>query len=137
LVRELLGPDSGLYAETIARQSGGYPFFVHELVRYLREGSSLGAGGAGDFTLGSVLWARVQSLPAEARRLLEVVAAAGRPVSLEDACRAADVEGDGPRALAALRSARLLRATGQADRGAVETYHDRVRETVTARLSDE
>jgi hypothetical protein len=137
LVRELMGAEAGLYAEAIARQSGGYPFFIHELVRYLREGSPLGAEETRDFTLGRVLWARVQRLPAEARRLLEVVAIAGRPLPLEDACHAADIEGGGPRALASLRSARLLRGTGSADRGAVETYHDRVRETVAARLSAE
>jgi hypothetical protein len=137
LVRALLGPDAEPHAEAIARQSGGYPFFVHELVRYLQGGSSLGEGSAADITLGSVLWARIGRLPAEARRLLEVVAVAGRPVALEVAYRAAGMEGEEPRALAYLRSARLLRGAGPADRGTVETYHDRVRETVTARLSVE
>ncbi len=137
LVRALLGPEAEPHAEAIGRQSGGYPFFVHELVRYLQEGSSLGGRGAADLTLGSVLWARIGRLPAEARRLLEMVAVAGRPVSLEDACRAAGVEDQGQQALAYLRSARLLRGAGPTDRGAVETYHDRVRETVTARLSAE
>jgi hypothetical protein len=133
LVRALLGPGAGPHAEAIARQSGGYPFFVHELVRHLQEGSVPG-GAAGDFTLGEVLWARVQRLPEEARRLLEVVAVAGRPVRLEDASRAAGLGGEERRALACLRSARLLRGAGPAEGNAVETYHDRVRETVVAHL---
>jgi hypothetical protein len=137
LVRALLGPEASRYAEAIARQSGGYPFFVHELVRFLQEGSPLGEGPAADFTLGAVLWARVGRLPESARRLLEAVAVAGRPVALEDACRAADVGAEGPRALAYLRAARLLRGTGPSDRGEVETYHDRVRETVAGRLAPE
>ncbi len=137
LVRSLLGPGAGSHAEALARQSGGYPFFVHEQVRHLQEGGPVGEETAADFTLDDVLWARVQRLPAEARRLLEVVAVAGRPVPVEDACRAAGVEGEGPRALACLRSARLLRGTGPAERATVETYHDRVRETVAAHLSAE
>jgi predicted Ser/Thr protein kinase len=135
LVRTLLGPDAERHATVIACQSGGYPFFVHELVRYLQEGSALGTGSAAEVTLSAVLAARVQRLPVEARRLLEVVAVSGRPVSADDACQAAGVADAAPRALACLRSARLLRSTGPADRGEVETYHDRVRETVAAQLS--
>jgi tRNA A-37 threonylcarbamoyl transferase component Bud32 len=133
LVLALLGPEAGEVADAIARQSGGYPFFVHELVRYLQSGSTLAGGTAGDFTLGEVLWARVGQLPQPARALLEVVAVAGRPVRLDSACRAAEVAEERP-ALALLRSGRLLRAAGAAERNEVETYHDRVRETVVAHL---
>src|SRR5205823_5215155 len=79
LVLALLGrsdAESELYAEVIARQSGGYPFFVHELVQYLQAGRTLGGGSAGTLTLHEVLWGRVQRLPGGARRLLEVVAVA-------------------------------------------------------------
>jgi hypothetical protein len=134
LVLALLGPGAGAAADAIARQSGGYPFFVHELVSYLQGGSSLADGTAGDATLHEVLWRRVQRLPDEARVLLEVVAVAGRPVGLEGACRAAGVAEERP-ALALLRAGRLLRAAGAAGRNEVETYHDRVRETVTAHLA--
>src|SRR5439155_25078564 len=63
LVLALLGPEAGPVAGTIARQSGGYPFFVHELVHYLQSGSALGEGSASDFTLHEVLWGRVRRLP--------------------------------------------------------------------------
>ncbi len=137
LVKSLLGPEAGPQAEAIARQSGGYPFFVHELVRHLQEGGAFGEQATAHVTLDGVLWARVERLPAEARRLLELVAVAGRPVPVDDACRAAEVEDEGPRALVCLRAARLLRGSGPADQATVETYHDRVRETVAAHLSAE
>jgi serine/threonine protein kinase len=125
-------------AETIARQSGGYPFFVYELAQFVQGGGPPCAAGtadsASDLTLSEVLWVRIRRLPEPARRLLELVAVAGRPLRQADALAAADVGTDGHEALASLRAGRLLRSTGPADRAEVETYHDRIRETVVAHL---
>lgn len=132
------GPVVESQAEAIARESGGNPFFVAELVRAVQ-----GAGGgdtphsAGDpIALDEVLWSRVVRLPAEARELLEVVSVSGRPLqpSVAWQCLARDV-GDERASLALLRSARLVRVAGSSSEGdQVETYHDRVRETVVAHL---
>ncbi len=159
--------------ESIARQSGGYPFFIHELVQYVQ---AFGKGknvewversethrrdSTADLSLSEVLWSRIVTLPEDARRLLEVVAVAGQPLSQADACRAADVA-DEHTALACLRAGRLIRSTvgrisnpsasvdgleirpartaplpqpHSADEGgAIETYHDRIRETVLLHL---
>jgi serine/threonine protein kinase len=123
-------------ADAIARQSGGYPFFVYELVQYVQGGTSWAerpAEPASDITLSEVLWARILRLPDEARRLLEVVAVAGRPLPQADACRAAEVAEEHT-TLAWLRSGRLLRSTGTGEHAEVETYHDRIRETVLLHL---
>jgi serine/threonine protein kinase len=123
-------------ADAIARQSGGYPFFVYELVQYVQGGSSWAdrpAEPAGDITLSEVLWARILRLPDAARRLLEVVAVAGRPLSQAEACRAAEIVEDHT-TLALLRSGRLLRGSGSGEHAEVETYHDRIRETVLLHL---
>jgi tetratricopeptide (TPR) repeat protein len=133
-------------AESIARQSGGYPFFVYELVQYIHVNDSRSAPSANPFSvsqrvghsgadvsLSEVLWSRIVGLPEEARRLLEVVAVASRPLCQTDACRAADIV-DEHTVLACLRSGRLLRRTGPGEDGEIETYHDRIRETVLLHL---
>jgi serine/threonine protein kinase len=125
-------PAAQAHADAIARESGGNPFFISELVHYL--GAS-GAQPGGGVTLHEVLWRRVLRLPEEARRLLEVVAVAGRPLRQEDACRAAGVAAGQSVALACLRAGRLLRGVGRPDSVEIETYHDRIRETLLTRLA--
>jgi serine/threonine protein kinase/tetratricopeptide (TPR) repeat protein len=121
------------HVEAIAQQSGGYPFFVSELVQYVRLGGSM-ASAAGELSLSDVLLTRVQELPEEARRLLEVVAVAGRPLAEADAIAAADLEGSDQHALLTLRAARMLRGVGAADGNAIEIYHDRIRESIVLSL---
>src|SRR5262249_25694405 len=70
----------------------------------------------------------------DAQRLLEVIAVHGLPLAQIDAYRAAGFAGRDPAPLAALRFANLVRSTGTVETDEVESYHDRVRETVVARL---
>src|SRR5260370_6245904 len=94
------------HAETIARESGGSPFFVGELVRYVEVGAGMRPG---DVTLESVLALRLEKLSEPARRLLQVLALHGRPLSPELALRAADLAPDDDSALAPLRAGNLVR----------------------------
>lgn len=127
------------HADEVVRESEGSPFFVQELVQHLQV--TVGQHATGSETsatllLKDVLWKRILQLPALTRCLLEVVAVAGQPLRPVDACQAAGLAMDEQRsALAYLRSARLLRGTGRAEKQEIETYHDRVRETVVSHLA--
>jgi hypothetical protein len=124
-------PDAAARAEDVARESGGSPFFVRQLAQFLRGGAVL-AGGV--VALDDVLWQQVAGLPAAARRLLEIVTVSGRPLRQRDAYRAAELAADDRAALAVLRVNHYVRSTGPDEADEVETFHDRIRETVVARL---
>ncbi|WP_257448423.1 protein kinase domain-containing protein [Archangium lipolyticum] len=121
-------------AETIAREANGHPFFVEQLVRYARDG---GSREDQPLTLEQALQARVALLSEEARNILRVVAVAGRLPEQDLAVQAARVSHNGPGALAHLRSHCLIRTSGPRGNDLVEAYHDRIRESVVARLEPE
>jgi hypothetical protein len=138
LAQTLLGgEDRSDLAQSIARESEGSPFFIYELVQHLEAAGPTPAAAPYGRTLPEVLWERVRRLPAEARRLIEVLAVAGRPLPLAEALAAAALEGPSYGALALLRSARYTRGTGSSERDTIETYHDRIRETVVGHLSQQ
>ncbi len=139
LALRLIGQDDPAavaLAEAIVRESGGSPYFVYELVEYLKEGGELGEGGtlSTHFSLDSVLGRRIGKLPPEAESLLEVLAVAGQPLRQSIACKAADLGAVGFSGLALLRAQHLVRGTGLGSLDEVETYHDRIRETVVNHL---
>ncbi|MCC7538371.1 MAG: AAA family ATPase [Deltaproteobacteria bacterium] len=130
----LAGREDGnrLLSEAIARESGGSPFFVHELVRYV-----LDAGGTGPVSMATVLADHFASLPEDARRLLEVVAVGGRPLSRRVAVAVAGVAGEGGAAVSRLAAGHLVRAVSAGQTPALEAHHDRIREAVLAGMDPE
>jgi serine/threonine protein kinase/predicted ATPase len=140
----LLGPERAEAPESakaIARESGGSPFFLNELVRYALSGEALsGEGVTGEITVERVIQARVKQLPEPDRRLLEFVAVASKPIRLEAVWNAAGLDvaqGDAQGAVSTLRGARLVRTREIADGEEIESSHDRVRETIVGHLSKE
>jgi tetratricopeptide (TPR) repeat protein len=132
LIASLLPPDRVLaesIVDSIVREAVGSPFLVEQLGRHLVDNDPTGSAA---ITLGDMLDARMARLPAEARRLLETVSVAGRPLDYKVASGAAGVTSDERRLVAMLRSAHLLRATISAR--LIEPYHDRIRETVAKML---
>jgi hypothetical protein len=126
-------------ARSIARESRGNPFFIDELARHVREGAELKeaeSSPAGEpVHLDDVIWARASWLPHDARRLLETVAVAGQPIDRAVARRAAGIVEDDQPAIALLRVGHWIRGAGVESEDQIEIYHDRIRQTVVARLS--
>jgi hypothetical protein len=116
----------------IASESGGLPYFVGELVRF-SETRPEGDGSARPTSVSQVVTARAADLPEPARRLLEVVALAGRVIPAELAAGVAHIAHHHD-ALDTLLGAKLLRRAGSIDD--VVTYHDRVREAIVAALEE-
>lgn len=125
-------PDAMLRAAWVVRESDGNALFIHELAQHLDAGSS--AASTEGTSLDDVLWQRVCRLPDDTRRLLEVIAVAGQPIRLRAAQDAAGVPSLPPEAVTALRAGKLVRGTGPGLDDEVQTFHDRIRETVVAHL---
>ncbi|HEX7699223.1 MAG TPA: serine/threonine-protein kinase, partial [Kofleriaceae bacterium] len=126
LARTILGDARS--ADVIAHESGGSPFFVHELARYVGGGADLAT--AERVTLDEVLRARLEKVPADARALLHTIAVAGHALPRTVALDAAGVVDGGNRAMAVLQSEHLVRTRGDRDHEGIETYHDRIRDAV-------
>lgn len=157
LALELLGENRDIlsaFADVIVEEAGGSPFFIDELVRYspagrytdsskLREAGlltpsgHLKTGGLGITTLDNVLQSRIKQLPDTARRLLEVIAVAGQPVDRQVAKKTAELGNEEQSALALLRTNHFVRVRDLATSDELETYHDRIRETIVNSLPRE
>lgn len=122
-------------ASKIARESGGWPFFVWELAQHVQDDPEIADKS---LELDEVIWTRVNRLPDETRRLLELVAVGGRPIPAMEAYQALDVMEKGRNLLAQLRTSNFVRTTESEDADSiVEIYHDRVRESVVDHLDGE
>ncbi len=130
LTRSLLPGVSPAFAAELARESGGHPQFVQELVRVAS--SPTGRVGA---NLDDALWARICALPRAVASVLEAVCVAGRPTSQHAIGGAVRRDfGELSKQLAQLRAAQLVRTNGVRRTDTVVCYHDRVRELVLRKL---
>jgi hypothetical protein len=128
----LLGETAAADAARIAKEAGGNPYFINELARAASHTGQAPHATSPDIE--GIVLARVDALPAHARRLLDVIALAGRPLRVRQAYEAVDSDQFSQAALRLLRTERLVRTTRLALEDWIETYHDRVREAVVRRL---
>lgn len=138
LARRLLGSQdlAESMIERIALESDGCPFFIESLVRYAVTDRSNGPDLEGDSASAlvmRVIQKQVQALPEDARKLLEVISLAGKPIDLEAARQATELT-DIHGALATLRVMRFVRIRGDRRQERVECYHDKIREAVVAQI---
>ena len=133
LARELVPELDPALTDVVVRESGGSPFFLGELVRYLQGAPA----GATQLELGEVLRRRIEALPSHAVRLLEAVAIAGEPLPIADAGAAVGIgAGTLMPMIRLLRVHHFLR-TSNARGSELEVYHDRIREAVLAQMAPE
>ncbi|HEY5952620.1 MAG TPA: protein kinase, partial [Kofleriaceae bacterium] len=146
-LRPLASADARQYAQTllqdvsasadvavaIADEAAGHPLFIDALARYV---TSTRDAVIANVRLEDVLWQRIEGLPPSAGALLEVVAVAGEPIRQHVAVKAADLAtADVAAALNALRSTSLIKTDGARADDRIEVFHDRIRETIVARVA--
>ncbi len=131
LARSLLArPVNEATLQRIVEQSGGSPFLVHEIVRWINA-RGVTPVLTQPFSFADVIHSRANDLSLESRHFLDLIAVAGQPTELsivQVACRSAN-------ALAArdeLTAARFIRSRTVRDGEEVEVYHDRIRATILA-----
>ena len=132
LAARLLAGSREDQAERIARESSGLPFFIFELARHTPTDIE-----DGTLDLHEALWRRIEKLPVSSRRLLEAIAVAGQPVALRHVYRATGIDQAGLPGIGELRIGNLVRRSGPGLDATVESFHDRIRETVGARIGED
>lgn len=125
LVRAVLPTATDAAVDALTSEAGGVPFLITQLSGLPDDGRPIRVTDA--------LRRRVEALPEPARRVLTTVAVASRPLDRTIALEASGLGEAGRPVVAALQRRRLLRVGGMR-RTIVETYHDRIRETVADAL---
>lgn len=129
LAATLLGSAHSAAAEEIACEANGSPFFVRALTRYL-----LLSEGRKRPTMQQAVLAQVDALEARTQHLLRVVAGAGWAIPISVAL---DAAGANHSHIDALRDESLVRTGEGGKELSLICYHDAIRETLVASLSDE
>lgn len=120
-------PERASESADLIAGAAGHPMFLRELLRH----ASLLRGAR----LDDAIWARISRMDVSARRILELITVAGRP--LPQGMVAEVLELDPRRAakwFGLLRAASLARTGGNRAADPIEPYHDRVRAAVQARI---
>jgi len=129
------GEESQRLAMLVAREAAGHPLFIDELAR---RATTADAGEMRALHLEAVLGERIERLSESARRVLEVMSLASRPLPLVVCARAADLDlAAALRDLSVLRSGNLARTGGSRSTDLAEPFHDRVRAATLAQMADE
>ncbi|MCW5892042.1 MAG: protein kinase [bacterium] len=126
LVRRVVPTATDEAVEALAAEAGGVPFLIMQL-------AGLPDDDGRPVRVADAVRRRVDALPEPARRLLATIAIASSPLDRTVALEASGLGEAGRPVVAALHRRRLLRLGG-VRRAIVETYHDRIRETVAGGL---
>lgn len=113
-------------ARELFQGTQGNPYFLEQLI----EGFDVETGQFQAIPLDEIIDRKLQRLPNEATALLEAIAIAGQAVKLDEAAQVSDQSSHPFATTTHMRSERLLRLIGSSEQQLVDTYHDKIRETV-------
>ena len=129
LVIALVGQDTDAVrrrALAFSEQTGGNPYLLTELIScYDPAADSFHA-----IPIHEVIDNKLARLPQPASDLLEVISVSGQSLTVDEVTRAAGHAANGLAILTHMRSEKLIRLIGSEDSPMVDTYHDKIRETV-------
>jgi hypothetical protein len=120
----------------IVREAQGSPFYALQLTALAQTKLGLGDTDLDNLTIDALVAQTSAILSDDAKKVLAVLAVAGRPMPPKLAFQAADVHQDGRAIVHALRGLNLVRTRDVGGSRMLEVYHDRVRERVQAALSE-
>jgi eukaryotic-like serine/threonine-protein kinase len=129
------GHERARVIQRIVVEAQGSPFLASQLAAL-----AIAQPGSGDeqlarLTLEELVRSRSQTLSDGARRMLDVLSVAGRPIAVSLAVRAAGTLREARSCIHELQSLLLIRSRDSAGDRLLEVYHDRLREVVHSSLS--
>ena len=121
---------SNRIAEAVFNNTKGNPYFVDQLIEGLDQMDR-------DFEpvpFETIVAGRLKKCPAGAEKILEIVAVAGKAFPIAEVSSVANYSKEIFATLTHMRSEKLLRLVGSNEQQLVDTYHDKVRESVLSQL---
>ncbi|MCA9051207.1 MAG: AAA family ATPase, partial [Planctomycetaceae bacterium] len=113
-------------AQQLFEGTRGNPYFLDQLL----EGVNPETRTIEAVPLSELIERRLQRLPDAARALLKAIAVAGQAVALPEVAAVADESSLAMSTVTHMRNERLVRLIGSSVESPVDTYHDKIRETV-------
>lgn len=129
-----LGRDNATIREVARKfvdETGGNPFLLSELIDNIDEDDQ----SLRPLPLNEVIERKLSQLPAASRKFLDVISVSGQAIAVDEALEATkDVSFD-VSLITSMRKERLVRIVGAEFDGKVDTYHDKIRETVLTHMT--
>ena len=120
-------------AKELYRNTRGNPYFLEQLI----EGFDPVTGDFDPIPIEQIIENRIQQCPRDADKLLEVIAVAGKSVSIKEAAAVAGLKSEAFNIITHMRSEKLIRLIGTDQDQLADTYHDKIRENVYSNMTDE
>lgn len=112
--------------------SRGNPYFLEQLL----EGYDEKTGAYQPVPLETIIKRRLSRCPEDSIDLLNLISVAGQSILLEEVSQASVGSENTFATIAHMRSERLVRLIGTAEEQYIDTYHDKIRETILNGLED-